>query len=62
MVKEKKYTWKDNFKKPEKEDKLSEPQKRAGICRECDSGRFTLFIENHIMCRRCRACGDVIEV
>jgi hypothetical protein len=57
----KKYSWKDNFKKPE-EEKPQEPQKRAGICFKCDSGRFTLFVKNHIMYRRCKDCNHEIEV
>jgi hypothetical protein len=58
----KKFTWKDNFKKQEKEDEPQEPQKRAGICLKCDSGMFTLFIKNHGLFRRCKSCNDVIEV
>jgi hypothetical protein len=51
--KPKKYKWGE--KPPEEKQ---QQKKKHGRCAKCDSGRFTLNVENGQMIRTCEGCGD----
>lgn len=69
FIDHKKLTAKQHAKKREQyleryfhNDDVEQPKDRVGVCAKCKKGSFTLEVNQGIMKRICKTCGDVMVV
>lgn len=69
FIDHKKLTAKQHAKKREQyreryfhNNDVEQPKDRVGVCDKCKKGSFTLEVNQGVMTRICKTCGDVIVV